>query len=570
MSSSFVLPTQPNYGQINPYAVSGYSGYGGFSPYSSTGTYTSSQNFGTALGNAGQMVNPNASMEDIYAANRNQISQTGNVIGQEAGNQLNYYDPLQQQYTAAENQALNNLQQTPGFTPQEAGQINVNYSQFNTPGSQYTAMAGNPYAPVQTLAAGQAGQGEMLNQYQSDVGSQLQQYGSNLGGAVQQFGTNVGGAVSGTQAGVTGATGGLQSGLTAAQDKFQPLNTAVYNPALGFDPNQTEQQMTPQEQQAMVTAAGTTVGNTFQSQRDAIARAAAQQGNTSPEALAAMEQQLTTQQAATAGDTMTNAQIAAEQAAFQRAQGIEAQREGAVQTQTGLEATAATTEEAAAQAAAGLGGQQNISAQEYLGSQGLGAQEAIGQQGISAANELGQTNLGAVTNYGQFSTNTAGQMAGAAYGAQSTAEQEGAQRAQTIGAMQYGQGTGSAQLTAQGAQSVGAARMAGQNTYLGAVAGQQAQAQQGGQAAMQAQLGAYGTQTSGITQNASSQGQFETNKASLGDTAGKSFVNAAAGLFAEGGVATEPTLAKLGERGPEMVVPLTPRYRSTRQFGKAA
>src|ERR1700744_6036779 len=372
MSSPYVpLPYQTDVSQQNPYAIYGYNGAGsgGFSR-SSGGTANSSQNFGTALGSDGQDVDPNASMEDIFAANRNQISNTGNLIGQEAGNELNYYQPLQQQYTSAENQALNNLAQTPGYTSQEAGQINTDYSQFNTSPDQWNQINS-------TLNSGMQGEGAMLNQYQSNLGGQLGQYQSNLSGttgdyqsgvenSAQQFGTGVQGALDSSGQSVNNAVGSLGQGLNAAQGPFGALNTAVNNPALGFDPNNTEQQMTDQDVNNLVTQAGTTVGDQFSAQKNAIAQAAAAQGNTSPEALAAMERDLTTQGAATAGDSMTNARIAAEQAQYQRAASIEGQREGATQTQAGLQATAATTEEAAAQAAAGMAGQTGVNAQEYL------------------------------------------------------------------------------------------------------------------------------------------------------------------------------------------------------------
>ena len=253
-------PNNPN--AINPYALYGYSGYGGFSPYSG-GVDNSTQNFGAALGAGGQDVDPNASMENIFAANRNQISTTGNQIGQEAGNQLNYYGPLQQQYTGAENTALNNLAATPGFTPGEQGQINVDYSQFNTGNDGlggFTAQAGDPNAPVATVNQGVQGEGAMLNQYQGDLGSQLGQYSSNLGGAVSGYGTGAQTALAGAGTGVTGAVSGLQSGLTSAQGAFDPLNTAVNNPALGFDPNGTEKQMTDQDVNNLVTQAGTSAG----------------------------------------------------------------------------------------------------------------------------------------------------------------------------------------------------------------------------------------------------------------------------------------------------------------------
>jgi hypothetical protein len=537
-------PNNPN--ATNPYAVYGYPGsYGGFLPQDNE--------YG------------GEPMQNIFTSNANQISDTGSAIAAQGANELNYYGAQQQQYTGAENQALNNLAQTPGFTPSEAGQINVDYSQFNTPQSQYTAMAGDPNAPVQTLNQGVSGEGAMLNQYQSNLGGELGQYSSDLGGNVSAFGSETGAALQGADTGVTGAVSGLQSGLSSAQQAFQPLNTAVNNSALAFDPNNTEQQLTPEQQQAMVTAAGTTVGNQFQTAEDTLMQQAAAQGNTSPAAVAALRQQLVTQEAATAGDTMTQAGIAAEQAGFQQASSIEQQREGAVQAQTGLQATAATTEEAAAQAAAGLGGQANIGAQQTLGQEALGQATNYGTQQVNAANALGQANVNAANTYGQFSTGQENTMTGQQYGAENTAEQEAASRAQSIGQMQYNEGTGSQQLTSQGAQTVGGANIAGEAAYRSGVAGQEQQAQAGGATAQQTELGAYGTQTSGINSAASGQANFSVGKPSLGDSAGKALTS----LFAEGGVAFEPTIAKLGERGPEAVIPLgpphVPRYKSFRK-----
>ena len=597
MSSPYVLPVatsqDPSNPQSpNPYAIYGYPGYGGFSPYTSYGAENASQNWGTAIGQAGQFVNPNASMEDIFSANRNQISATGNIIGQEASNQLNYYSPWQQQYQQASNAALNQLAQTPGYTPQEAGQINVDYGQYQTSPDQWNQIN-------QNLQTGIGNEGTMLNQYQSGLGGSLSDYGTNLsaqtgayqsgiggatsaygqgvGGAMSAYGTGVGSALDQGRTGLTGAVGQLGSGLDAAQGKFAGLNSAVYDPSLGFDPNRTEKQMTDQDVSDLVTAAGTTVGNQFGAQREDLLRRAAAQGNTSPEALAAIERDLTTQQASAAGDAMTNARIQALQAQYGRAAGIEQQRLGASQTQQGLRATASTTEETAAQAAAGQAGLAGIGAQQYLTGAGLQGAEAVGQAGmqgseaigqagmtgaqlagqagINAANTMGQQNLNALYSYYPTAVNQMNTMTGQQY-------QAGVNQANT----QYAQGTGTAQMTAGGAANVGQARQAGQAAYRSGVAGQQGMAQQGGQAAMQAQLGAYGTQTGGITQNAAAQGSFEVGKPSLGDTAGKA---AMAGLFsaggrAEGDIVTEPTISKLAENGPELVVPLS-TYKSKRR-----
>src|SRR6185436_14447829 len=470
MPSAYELPTQtsqdPNDPKaINPYALYGYQGFGGFSPYSQSGVANSSQNFGVALGNAGQDVDPNAPMEDIFAANRNQISTTGNLIGQQAGHQLNYYGPLQQAYTGAQGQALNDLHATPGFTPGESGQINTDYSRFNTGDDQYGKMMGDPNAPVNTVNEGVQNEGAMLNQYQEGLGSQLDAYSGNLGAAVDQFGNSTQEALNFAGGDVGSAVGRLYGGLSDAQQRFSGLDAAVNNPALGFDPNGTEKQMTDADVQDLVTSAGTSTGNQFRTAEDTLERQAAAQGNTSPAALAALRQQLVTQEGATAGDTMTNARIAALQAQYQRAAGIEGQREGAVGTQTGFQANAAAREEAAAQEAAGLAVTSDIAARQRLGEAGIGVATNAGAQRINAADKMGHANLDAVNNYGQFSVGQENTMTGQQYNAQATAEQIAAQRAAAEAKSRYEQGVGSQQATSAGAKTVGDARIAGEGAY---------------------------------------------------------------------------------------------------------
>ena len=486
------LPQLPNQQYPDPNSIYGY----GYGPYSANGAPIANASaagggsvaWGNAIAQGGPDVDPNASISNITSANRNQINNTGNAIGAEGGNELNYYGGLQQQYTGQENSALNALAQQPGYSPAQASQINADYSQFNTTPDQYAAITGDPNAPVQNLEQGVNAEGQFLNAYQGDLGAQLGAYQQNLGSASNQFSTNVGGAATGLTSGVQGAESGLNTGLNAAQSQFSGLNTAVNNPELAFDPNNTEQQMTDAQVQQMVTAAGTSAGNQFTNAQDQLRQQAAAEGNTSPAAIAAMNQQLVTQEAATAGDVETQAAIAAQQAQFQRAQSIEQQREGATQTQAGMQATASTTEEAAAQAAAGLSGQQQIAAEENIGGQNINAQEAIGGEQFNAANLAGQQNISGVNTYGQFSTGQANTMTGQNYNAQSTAEQLASQRAQQNAQMQYSQGTGSQQLTGQGAATVGNANIAGQNTYLNALQNQGAQAQQGAATAQQTQL----------------------------------------------------------------------------------
>lgn len=532
----------------NPYGVYGY-GYGPYAGYNQnkTGAVQNSMNFDPSTGFT-QDINPNAPMEDVYASNRAQINTTGNMIGGEAGNQLNYFGPRQQEMDAAQTSALNDLKQTPGYTGDEASKIGSDYGKFNTSdqdfNSQYMSpeeqakSSGDPNAPAQGVESGLANEGAMLNQYQGMVGGQLEGYGKNLGGSVSQLG----------------------SGLDKAQGKFSGLDSAVNDPSLGFDPNQTEKQLTDTDVQNMRTAAGVSAGNQFRTAEDTLERQAAQSGNASPTALAALRERLVTQEAGTAGDVENQAEISAKQAQYQRAAGIEGQREGAAQTQQGMRATASTTEEAAAQAAAGQ----------------------AGQAGISAAENLGAANLGAVRDYGQFSTNQANQMTGQRFAAQSQAEQEAATRANALAQnrqstqanvnnSRYAQGTGSQQLTSKGAETTGNARIAGEGAYRTGVQGQQALSQQGGQAALGAQQAAFQTQTTGQNQNAGIQSQFEVQKPSFGDSLGKvgaQTIGTGLGLFggghADGAIITEPETTTLGEQGPELVVPIG-RYRSARR-----
>ncbi len=492
------------------------------SPYAG-GTNAQMSTLGFNVGGPYADVDPNASMEDIFASNRNIINTTGNQIGLEGRSELGYYGPLQQKYQGAQDAALDSLGRTPGFTAEEAAGVQ-----------------GDPNAPVRALTQNQEnGTGAMLNQYQKDAGTALSGYKTGLESATGGFQSGVLGSADRYRSGVSGAATELGEGLAGAQSKFGALDTAVGDPALGFDPGGTEKQLTDRDVSDLTTQAGTTVGNQYQANLDTLNRQAAAQGNTSPAALEAMRQSLMLQEGSQAGDAMTNARIAALQAQYGRAAGIESQRLGATQTQAGLRATAATTEEAAAQAAAGQAGQANISAQENIGATDLAAREAAGAAGMSSATTLGNAALNTENQYGQFSTQTANQMAGQQLNAQQLAEQEASARAGTVAG----------------------ARISGENAYRSGVAQQQGMAQQGGQTAVQQQLGAYGTQTAGLNQNASGQAGFEVGKPSFGDSLGKGAAAAVGNLFEHGGIVTEPTIAKIGERGPEAVIPIS-RYRS--------
>lgn len=495
---------------------------------------------------------PNANQATITGNNFNYDLGASNQINQEATGELNYYSPLQQQAQQQEETALGDLNKTPGYTAPEQSQINVDYSQFKTPESnlqsqfltpeEQSSIAGDPNAPVNTVTQGTQNEGAQLGAYEQNLSGQVGNLANYTGAAV----------------------GDLKSGLADSQKGFSSLDSAVNNPGLAFDPNNTEKQITDADMNDLTTAAGTSVGNQFRTAEDQLQRSAAAAGNTSPLAIAAANARLQTQEAASSGDAEALAKIAALQAQEKQATSIEGQRESAANMQTGYKANAATTEEAAAQNAAAL-----------AGTQGLGAAEKVGQAGIDAANQ-----------YGTEAINEQNTLTNQDYAAQNNAEQEAAARAATLAGnrqatqtgvnnTEYNQGTGTAQLTSGGAQTVGNADIAGKAAYRSGVAGQQQQAQQGGETAVGQQQSAYGTTVGALGTGTTSLGNYRNGQPSvIGDIssilgsvtgAAKAIGSAGAGAAAGGAtgdVITEPQVRWIAEKEPEIVMPLRPRYRS--------
>lgn len=502
----------------------------------------------------------NDSIGAQVSQNQNYENQAGQQINQEAEAQLPYYSGLQTQFQQEASSALNQLGATPGYTPGEASQINVNYGQFNTPEStldseyltpaEQTSIYGNPQVGAQVTDAGLKNEGAQLGAYEQ-----------NLSGQVGNFANYAKQGVQDLSGGLQTANSGLQSGLQGAQGKFGNLDTAVNNPALAFDPNGTEKQITDAQVQDMRTSAGQAVGAQYQTAENQLQRQAANAGNSSPLAIAAANARLQQQEAAGEGNAEVAANIAALQAQQQQAASIEQQREGAAQTQTGFKANAATTEEQAAQNAAALAGTTGVTSAALTGTQGLAAAEQTAQKGIDAAN-----------TYGQTAINEQNLMTGQQAGADTLAEQEAAARAasiagnrQTTGTSinqtKYGQGVGSQQDTSQGAQTVGGARIGGQQNYLAGVTGQQGMAQQGGQAAVGQQQNAFSTETGGLGQGATTLANYKVSAPTAISQASSLIGAVAPKGLAEGGVASKPEVHIVGEKGPELIMPLG-RYRA--------
>lgn len=516
-------------------------------------------------------LDPDAPIHNTFYDDKGQIQAGGKQINDETTSQLGYYGPIQEDNRVKGDQALEELKQMPGYTPGEAGQINIDYgrnktgdpafnSEFLTPGEQQSVM-GDPSVGAKVADAGIANERAQMGNYAKSANGTLGAYGENLSGQLGNYANY-------TKSGLDT----LGTGLEESQGKFSKLDEAVNNPALAFDPNSTEKQLSDADVQQMKTAAGTRVGNQYRSAEDDLARRAAAQGNTSPLAIAAANARLQHSSAADMGDAEVEADIAARQAQQDRAAQIEAQREGAVNTQTGYRAGAATTEQAQAQAAAGLKGTQAIQAGEAVGQAGLDTANNFGKTSLDTVNTLGQTALGQEnTQTGQqYTADTGAEQLATARGTDISKNRQATQQQQDQ--TKYTQGMGADTATAGGAKAVGDARIAGQGAYRAGVTQQQGLAQQGGQTAVGQQIQGYGTQTQGTNTATANRANYEnTGPGGLGKMGGQLLGDVIGGaasaaptigkaLMDEGGVVTEPTMAVVAEHHPEMVIPLG-RYR---------
>jgi hypothetical protein len=283
----------------------------------------------------------------------------------------------------------------------------------------------------------------------------------------------------------------------------------------------TDIRMTPEEEQRMVTAAGTSAGLARQAQIGDLGRSARAAGM-NVLGVAAARDRYERAADAEAADAMTNARIAASNARSGRAATAEGIRLGAAQDVSGRKMTAANT-----------GGQAKLSAEQDIGTglrqqqqynAGLGTQiegEESGRAASVATNRQGVNQGNATQRYQQeYDTNQA--LSG---------------RSQDIADKRLSQGSEAADY----------------NTHLGDKA---YQAEQGG---YDRTANLY-SQESNNRSNAVGQSQTQSqipgtaSKVASGILGG---ISAVAKFIEDGGIVTEPTLAVVGEAGPEAVVPLS-------------
>ena len=546
----------------------------GFSPNNpfANGVTTAPQQpaMGTYFGGTSQ----NAIMSQAIG-NENASNAVGNSINQSIANSNANYNNLANQFGSQSYEADQQLQQTPGYNDTEAAAIGADYSgnqtsqdaynnTFLTQGQQ-SAIQGNPYAAMSYYnPESLTGETQTGNQAVDQAAASI---GQGMDAAINPDLAESQGYVDSTNSAVTGEGQNMNS---AIGDENTALNSSVDPSKLGVSSDyMNQEEMTPEQQQELVSEAGVTTGNSYRSAQDDLARNAQAAGNSSPLAIAAAEDRLQQQSGAAAGEAQAQAKIAASNAAAQRLQ------------------TATTTNLGANQAIAGMQ-QQNATT---VGQQRLNAAATNANAAIGAAQNEENTRLGADSNIANLQTNAA--LAGGQAGMQAASQDEAntlntdksnqttgqalaaagdntaSNRALTLATngqqaqnnennSKFTQGITTQQLNSQGQQTLGNARIAGNTQNLNYLTGEQSQAQQGAETSQGQQIQNYGAQTGAANNATATAGNIANSKAGQPSTLGSilgGVSSAVSAFLADGAVVTQPTSAVIGEQGPEAVVP---------------
>lgn len=481
----------------------------------------------------------------IAANQRALVWGKGDVLNQEATDQAGEAGASRNAYLDTTNDIENQyLSGQGGYNADEAAAIRGDtgsYSRYFDPQQMSANVQAGQQAQQGAVSQMQEGLNSAIDPnalsqsqgYRDTMNQSLTSEGQDMGNAVQNMGENMG------------------QGLLNEQSQ---LNAAVDPSKLGLSSGFTNNYlMSPEEQQNIVTGAGISAGLKDSQAVGDLNRAAAAAG-TDPMGVAAYRARMGRQQAADAGDAMTQARIGASNAAAQRQQTNESMRLGAQQDIASRQQQNAQTI-----------GQQGIAAQADWTKTGLAARESWAQQQQAAANQA-EINR---QNTQQYITGA--KMNAAATGGQAALQNAQTSTGQTMQQQQYNTNTGTGITQAQdAANSQRAAGIANQriNQQNLALSNQNQKAgmfNQNQQGAYGRQQQTYATQA-GASNQAAQQGLAASQTPSTFDkiaAAGAGAIGAAAkaGYIDEGDVVTQPSLRVLGENGPEAVVP----YRSRLQ-----
>jgi hypothetical protein len=367
-------------------------------------------------------------------------------------------------------------------------------------------------------------------------------------GAVTQGQADMAGAI---DANALKASKGYAEGLMSNWERTDDrMDEAANSDELGLSENFTsDYEMTPEQQQDIVTGAGISAGTGYRAAKDDLVRRSLAAG-VDPLGVAAASSRLEREAAGEAGDAMTLARIGASDAAAKRIQTAEDMRLGAAQEQANQRMEAAE--------ASGTLGLQSGSEWEHTR---LGAEQDISDRKLSAAQTTAAQRIG-----------TESEIAGRENDLENDTQKTKATNTLSV----YDRLSGNYGKVAD-------TRLGGQQNKVNYETGQQQMANQNANAAADRRVGVYGTTgeltnaaTGNQIRNASRPSTWE-KVAGLGIgavgavTGGGGIPGLGGGKSkgggATGGVITEPTVAVLGEAGPEVVVPLTSRPNNRARTG---
>lgn len=461
-------------------------------------TYKNSNNVGDIVAN---------DRSYAYAQGQNLIAGYGDIEAQQ--------NQRARQLGSLGDSMYGDLYQNPGYTADQASGItnqaglnSLNWTdqmaqdnQLNS--AEKTGITGDPNAALNTYN----GQVENLRQ-------DARNYQGNLQGVYDTGATNL-----------NTATGQMAGALDKSIDPSQLGLSDEYKQNYNFGPDQ---------QQAMIEDAGRTVGQGTAATTDQLQRQANAAGTNAPLAMAAALDRERQTGAVASADAMTKAKIQAAQLGLQTEQSKEQTRLGSAQDIASRQQSAATTV-----------GQADEANQQYLTGGRASSALQTGQAYLTQQNELAnqQTSLTGTAELAQ----------------QQRAQAMAQNRQQTNQANQASQfSRGSYQDTAasQRATQLAGATRADQTTARSDVRQQGQQAYDESNSQMAGQLQAF----TGVT-GAGQASQSNAIKAAQLPTTLDKVIGAASGAataFADGGWVDQPTMAKLGERGPEIVIKLKP------------
>lgn len=433
----------------------------------------------------------------------------------------------------------------------------------------------NPDQMDQSLRVDQGRQDQAVNDYDQNLRKSIDAGALKQSDTYRQNSRNI---LNQNRGGFEGAFGATAGNVRGAIDPSAVTTS---------DQFLQDYNMSPEERQDIVTGAGISAGTGYRAAAGELQRRGAAAG-ASPLAIGAYRARMEREGAAAAGDAMTQARIkASEAAAGRKISGEELRQQGGrylTDVRTGTEM--------------GLG-QEALRGQEALGEQARqqenlmetnrqGAQQFLTQADMDAARAAGTAriqNAQNVTGVGQgareFAATTGTGIATAQdrdLAARNAAIAQNRQAAEQYNQdARYGRGMAANTALSNRAAGVGDTRLNQQNLARNYYTGQSGQANANAEAARQRQLGAYATQTSGTNQ-ATAIGEQAASRPALwekiantalgavGAATGAGFIPKpkpkSGGAMAEGGVVSSPTVALLGEEGPEMVTPLTYRARA--------